>query len=106
MGHEEMKKTARAARKLGVDVVTGFTGSSIWHFIYPFPPVSEEDIKKGYDHFAEVWGPILDVFKEVNVKFALEVHPGEIAFDLYSAQRAWRPSATTRRLALTSTPAT
>ncbi|MFS8573351.1 MAG: sugar phosphate isomerase/epimerase [Clostridia bacterium] len=85
---EEMKRTARAARKLGVDGVTGFTGSPIWHWGYPFPPVTEEDIKKGYDRFAEVWGPILDVFQEVGVKFALEVHPGEIAFDLYSAQRA------------------
>lgn len=85
---EQMKKTARAAQAFGVDVVTGFTGSSIWHWIYPFPPVSEADIKKGYDHFAEVWGPILDTFKEVGVKFALEVHPGEIAFDFYSAEMA------------------
>ena len=85
---EEMKRTAKAAKKLGVEVVNGFTGSSIWHFIYPFPPVSAEDIKKGYDLFAEKWGPILDVFKEQGVKFALEVHPTEIAFDIYSAKRA------------------
>lgn len=85
---QEMKNTAKAARLLGVDVVTGFTGSSIWHYVYPFPPVTDADIKKGYDHFAEVWGPILDVFKEEGVKFALEVHPGEIAFDLYTAKMA------------------
>ncbi len=85
---EEMKRAARAARRFGVKVVNGFTGSPIWHFIYPFPPVSKEDIKKGYDRFAEVWGPILDVFQEEGVKFALEVHPGEIAFDLYSAEMA------------------
>jgi len=85
---EEMKRTARAAKKLGVEVVNGFTGSSIWHMIYPFPPVSPADIKKGYDYFAEKWGPILDVFKEEGVKFALEVHPGEIAFDIYSAKEA------------------
>ena len=36
---EEMKNTARAAQKLGVDVVNGFTGSSIWHLFYSFPPV-------------------------------------------------------------------
>ena len=36
---EEMKNTARAAKKLGVGVVNGFTGSSIWHLIYDFPPV-------------------------------------------------------------------
>lgn len=85
---EEMKRAARAAKRFGVKVVNGFTGSPIWHFIYPFPPVTKEDIKKGYDRFAEVWGPILDVFQEEGVKFALEVHPGEIAFDLYSAEMA------------------
>lgn len=85
---EQMKLTARAAKKFGVEIVTGFTGSGIWHWIYPFPPVSQDDIQKGYDQFAELWGPILDVFKEEGVKFALEVHPGEIAFDLYSSEMA------------------
>ncbi|HLT57396.1 MAG: sugar phosphate isomerase/epimerase [Limnochordales bacterium] len=85
---EEMKRTARTAKNLGVSVVTGFTGSPIWHMVYPFPPVSEADIQRGFDQFAEVWGPILDVFQECGVKFALEVHPCEIAFDLYSAEMA------------------
>ena len=35
---EEMKNTARAAQKLGVTVVNGFTGSSIWQWLYSFPP--------------------------------------------------------------------
>ena len=90
---DEMKKTARAARKLaqvaGHDiVVNGFTGSPIWHLVYDFPPTSAEMIDAGYKEFADRWNPILDVFKEEGVKFGLEVHQGEIAFDLYTAQRA------------------
>ena len=85
---EEMKNTARAAQKLGVDVVNGFTGSSIWHLIYDFPPTPREMIDEGFDLLAEIWNPILDVFQECGVKFALEVHPTEIAFDIYSAKRA------------------
>jgi sugar phosphate isomerase/epimerase len=85
---EELKNTARAAQKLGVEVVNGFTGSSIWHLIYSFPPVSPQMIDDGYKLFAQRFNPILDVFGECGVKFALEVHPTEIAFDLYSAQRA------------------
>ncbi len=85
---EELKRTARAAQKLGIPVVNGFTGSSIWHLLYGFPPVSKEQIDAGYKLFAERWNPILDVFAETGVKFALEVHPTEIAFDLYSAERA------------------
>ena len=85
---EEMKNTARAAAKFGVKVVPGFTGSSIWPLLYSFPSVPPEMIQKGYDFFAEMWNPILDVFDEVDVKFALEAHPTEIAFDIATAERA------------------
>lgn len=84
---EEIKDTARAAAKLGVKVVTGFTGSPIWHMLYRFPPASDEMIDAGYQEFAERWNPILDVFDEVGVKFALEAHPAEIAYDIYTAEK-------------------
>jgi len=85
---EEMKLTARAASDFGVPVVNGFTGSSIWHLLYGFPPVSNEMLDAGYADFALRWNPILDVFDEVGVRFALEVHPTEIAFDIVTAERA------------------
>ena len=84
----DRKNTARAAQKFGVDIVNGFTGSSIWHLLYSFPPVPESMIQDGFDLFAERWNPIFDVFGECGVKFALEVHPTEIAFDIYTAERA------------------
>jgi sugar phosphate isomerase/epimerase len=85
---EEMKATARAAARLGVKVVNGFTGSSIWGSWYFFPPTGPEHVKAGFDDFAKRWGPILDTFKAEGVRFALEVHPGEIAYDLYTAEMA------------------
>jgi sugar phosphate isomerase/epimerase len=85
---EELKNTARAAQKLGVSVVNGFTGSSIWHMLYSFPPVTPATIDAGFDLLAERFNPILDVFGECGVRFALEVHPTEIAFDLHTAARA------------------
>ena len=85
---EEMKNTARAAKALGVNVVNGFTGSSIWHLLYSFPPVAPSAIEEGFQELAARWNPILDVFRECGVKFALEVHPTEIAYDIYTAQRA------------------
>jgi len=69
-------------------VVNGFTGSSIWHLLYSFPPTPESMIEDGFKLLAERFNPILDVFGECGVKFALEVHPTEIAFDIYTAQRA------------------
>ncbi len=85
---EALKQTARAAQKLGVGIVNGFSGSSIWHLLYSFPPVEERAIAAGFELFEERFNPILDVFGECGVQFALEVHPTEIAFDLVTAERA------------------
>jgi len=85
---EELKNTARAAKRFGVGVVNGFTGSSIWPLLYSFPPVPSKMIDDGFKLFADRFNPILDVFAECGVKFALEVHPTEIAFDIYTAERA------------------
>lgn len=85
---KEMVKTAQAAKTLGVKIVNGFTGSSIWPLLYAFPPVSEAMVDAGYADFGKRWKPILDEFQKAGVKFALEVHPTEIAFDIVSAERA------------------
>jgi sugar phosphate isomerase/epimerase len=93
-----MMVTARAARRFfkhrpggpppnGV-VVNGFTGSSIWHGLYAFPPTSQAWLEKGFVDFAKRWTPILNAFDAAGVNFALEVHPTEIAFDIASAERA------------------
>ena len=84
---ERMKDTARAAALLGVTQVNGFTGSSIWHLIYSFPPNDFATIERGYEDFAERWGPILDVFDAEGVRFGLEVHPTEIAYDFVTTRK-------------------
>ena len=99
---QEMMDTACAARRFfdaapekvkqrleqsGRTVVNGFTGSSIWHLLYSFPPVTPDQIEAGYADFARRWGPILDAFAKEKVHFALEVHPTEIAFDLATTRR-------------------
>lgn len=83
----EIIKTGETAKKLGLQVVNGFTGSPIWHLLYSFPPVPKEMIDRGYEDFARRWIPILDEFQRMGVKFGLEVHPTEIAFDIASAER-------------------
>jgi sugar phosphate isomerase/epimerase len=85
---EAMEVTARAAAALGVRTVIGFTGSKIWKTVAMFPPVPQEMVDDGYQDFAERWNPILDVFDEVGVRFAHEVHPSEIAYDYWTTVRA------------------
>ena len=84
---ERMKDTARAAARLGVTQVNGFTGSSIWHLIYSFPPNDFAAIERAYEQFAEAWNPIIDVFDAEGVRFGLEVHPTEIAYDFVTTRK-------------------
>lgn len=84
---EEMKMVARAAHKLGVKIVTCFLGSPIWAYWYSFPQTSQEMVDQGFSRIKELWTPIFDVFDEYGVKFALEVHPTEIAFDYYTTKK-------------------
>ncbi len=85
---EEMKNAAKAAQQFGVKTITGFTGSSIWHSIYAFPPTSQAYWEQGFIDFKQRWLPILDTFEKCEVNFALEIHPSEIAFDMASMSRA------------------
>ena len=85
---KEMADTARAAAALGVTRVNGFTGSSIWYMLAGFPPVSPETVERGFDDFVERWTPILDVYQAEGVMFGLEIHPAEIAYDYWTAERA------------------
>ena len=83
-----MKDTARAAAAFGVTQVNGFTGSPVWHQIYSFPPNDWAAVERGYQEFAERWGPIIDVFDAEGVRFGLEVHPTEIAYDFVTTRKA------------------
>ncbi len=85
---QKVADTARAAAKFGVSQVNGFTGSSIWHMLYSFPPNDWKVVEKGYEDFATRWNPIMDVFQQEGVKFGLEVHPTEIAYDFVTTRKA------------------
>jgi sugar phosphate isomerase/epimerase len=84
---EEMKTTVNAAKNMGCSVVNGFMGSPVWKFWYSFPPTSEEMIEEGFKKIHHLWSPIFDEFDRCGIKFALEVHPTEIAFDLYTTKQ-------------------
>jgi sugar phosphate isomerase/epimerase len=83
---EEMMATIRAAQKVGAGVVAGFTGSPLWSYVTGYPAADADTVREGLQRFAHAWNPILDVCREAGIKFAFEVHPGQIAFDLYSAE--------------------
>jgi sugar phosphate isomerase/epimerase len=83
---EELLATARAAQKLGVAVLAGFTGSPIWSYVAGYPGPTPALVADALRDFAHRWQPILDACQECGLKYAFEVHPGQLAFDLYSAE--------------------
>ena len=87
-GTERTKLAARVASELEVTCVAGFVGSHVWGHWYNHDPAMVELYEAGWDLFAERWNPILDVYREQGVRFGLEVHPVQIAYNLETAVRA------------------
>ncbi len=85
---EEMTATIQAAHQLGVGVVSGFTGSPIWAAVLGYPGPDADEVAQALAEFARLWNPILDACRDAGIRFACEVHPGQVAFDLYSAEMA------------------
>ena len=83
---DEMIATFRIAEKLGANVVSGFTGSPIWSYVSGYPAPRPQMIADTMKSFAKLWNPILDVAQDSGIRFACEVHPGQLAFDLYSSE--------------------
>ncbi|MSR32887.1 MAG: sugar phosphate isomerase/epimerase [Gemmataceae bacterium] len=76
-----------AAQQMAMSVVSGFTGSPIWHRLTGYPYPTQEELDEAFKLLAEKWHPLLDKFQEAGVKFALEVHAGQMAFDISTAER-------------------
>jgi sugar phosphate isomerase/epimerase len=72
---------------MGVPVVNGFMGSPVWKYWYSFPQTSAKMIDDAFREIVRLWTPIFDEFDRCGIRFALEVHPTEIAFDYYTAER-------------------
>lgn len=103
-GIQQMKYTAQAAKNMGCKVVTGFMGSPIWKYLYSFPANSNKLIEDGYQEVLQLWTPILDEFDKQGVKFALEVHPSEIAYDYYSTVKLLETFKSRKTLGLNFDP--
>ncbi len=85
---EDMVATVRVAEKLGVRVISGFSGSTIFRRVLGYPWLAQTEIAGAYQDFGKQWTPILDACREAGVQYALEIHAGQMAFDLVTAEMA------------------
>lgn len=84
---QQLKYAAQASRNLGLDAHATFSGSLLWHTVYPWPQRPEGLVDTGFTELAKRWRPILDVFDEHGVDVCYEIHPGEDLHDGVSYER-------------------
>ena len=78
---DQMRKGAKASRRLGLDCTVSFTGSLAYPYLYPWPPRPDSLIKEAFAELGRRWKPILDAYEEEGVNVGFEIHPGEDVFD-------------------------
>ena len=87
-GIKATKDAAQAAKNLGIEIVTTCSGSPIWHLVYSQPTVQPGMIEAGHQRIVDLFDPVLDEFDKLGIKFALEVMPTQIAYDIVTAHKA------------------
>lgn len=80
-GTEQVRLCLKASRNLGLQAMPTFSGSLLWHTVYPWPQRPAGLVQEGFAELARRWQPILDYADEMGVDCAFEVHPGEDLHD-------------------------
>lgn len=78
---DQVTKTARASRRMGLDHTVSFTGALAFPYLYPWPQRPEGLIEEAFAELGRRWRPILDVYEDQGVDIGYEIHPGEDVFD-------------------------
>ncbi|MBW6422878.1 sugar phosphate isomerase/epimerase [Rhizobium sp. XQZ8] len=78
---EQLKLTATASKRLGIDRMVTFSGSLLWPYLYPYPPVPQELVSAGFAELAKRWKPVLDHCEDQGVDICYELHPTEDLHD-------------------------
>lgn len=78
---QQLKFAAKASQNLGLNAHATFSGSLLWHTVYPWPQRPAGLVDTGFTELANRWLPILNAFDEAGVDVCYEIHPGEDLHD-------------------------
>ena len=78
---QQMMYAAKASQNLGLNAHATFSGSLLWHTMYPWPQRPDGLVEEGFKELAKRWLPILNKFDECGVDVCYEIHPGEDLHD-------------------------
>jgi sugar phosphate isomerase/epimerase len=78
---QQLKWAAKASENLGLKAHATFSGSLLWHTVYPWPQRPAGLVDEGFTELAKRWTPILNEFDNSGVDLCYEVHAGEDLHD-------------------------
>lgn len=78
---QQLKYAAKASSNMGLSAHATFSGSLLWHTVYPWPQRPAGLVNDGFTELAKRWTPILNTFDEHGVDLCYEIHPGEDIHD-------------------------
>jgi len=78
---QQLKYAAKASRNLGLNAHGTFSGSLLWHTVYPWPQRPAGLVQTGFTELASRWLSILNEFDENGIDLCYEIHPGEDLHD-------------------------
>ncbi|MGL1885762.1 MAG: sugar phosphate isomerase/epimerase [Reichenbachiella sp.] len=84
---KQMMYAATASKHLGLNVMGSFSGSLLFHTMYPWPQRPAGLVEAGFAELAKRWQPILDHCQQEGVEVCYELHPGEDLHDGVTFER-------------------
>lgn len=78
---DQVSKTIRASRHMGLTAMGSFSGALAWPYLYPFPQRPAGLVEAAFGELARRWRPLLDLAEENGVDICYEIHPGEDLHD-------------------------
>src|SRR5690606_176791 len=84
---DQVKLAAKASKNLGLKTVAAFSGSLLWHTVYPWPQRPAGLVEDGFNELGKRWLPILDEYDRHGIDIAYELHPGEDLHDGVTFER-------------------
>jgi sugar phosphate isomerase/epimerase len=101
---DQLKLAAKATKNLGIKVHVTFSGSLLWHTVYPWPQRPSGLVEDGFKELAKRWLPILNVYDKAGVDLCYEVHAGEDVHDGITFERFWEATGKHPRVNLLYDP--
>lgn len=83
----QLMLAAKASKNLGLNALASFSGSLLWHTVYPWPQRPAGLVEDGFKELARLWKPILDEMDKQGVDVCYELHPGEDLHDGITYER-------------------